>query len=65
MDSSKAFLLAGVISSCQGPNLRASAGEGGLATLKQRPMDMQLAREAGLSSGLGQSGSLGWGEGGK
>lgn len=40
-----------VISSCQGPSLRTSAGEGGLTTLKQRPMDMQLARETGLHSG--------------
>ena len=44
MDSSRAFLLAEVTSSCQGPSLRAPTGEGQLATLKQRPMDTQLAR---------------------
>ena len=56
MDSRKAFLLAEVTSSCQGPSLRASAGEGQLATLKQRPMDTQLARTEQLLGPEGQPG---------
>lgn len=60
MDSSKAFLLAEVTSSCQDPSLRASAGEGRLATLKQRPMDTQLAR---TEQALGPEGQPGVGRG--